>query len=103
MITEFQRLLMLNTSILQSFKHNIRQVSPAILAIARTTKRSQAEIKAFVNLLDDENVEEDALDSLGKYILVYLEVFHQVHGIYNSNKRVIMSLFLMLISICIYV
>ena len=78
---------MLNTSILQSFKHNIRQVSPAILAIARTTKRSQAEIKAFLNLLDDENVEEDALDSLGKYILVYLEVFHQVHGIYIIRTK----------------
>ena len=57
---------MVNTSVLQSFKHNLRQVSSAIVAIARGKKAFRKEIKEFLDILDDSNVEEEALDSLGK-------------------------------------
>ena len=57
---------MINTSVLQSFKHYLRQVSSAIVAIARRKKAFRKEIKEFLDILDDPNVEEEALDSLGK-------------------------------------
>ena len=66
MISEFQRLLMVNTSVQQSFKHNLRQVSSAIMAIARDKKVFRRENKEFLDILDDSNVEEEAVDSLGK-------------------------------------
>ena len=58
---------MLHTSIAESFRHNLRQVSPAIIALARTAKNCQEDIKSFLDLLDKENVDEEALASLGKY------------------------------------
>jgi hypothetical protein len=59
---------MIQTSVLQSFKHNIRQVSTAVITMARGKKNFQKEIKPFLALLDDYAVVEDALKSLRKYM-----------------------------------
>ena len=59
---------MIQTSVLQSFKHNIRQVSTAVITMARGKKIFQKEIKPFLALLDDYAVVEDALKSLRKYM-----------------------------------
>ena len=58
---------MLDTSILESFKHNVRQVSPAIITLARTAKKFQENIKSFLNVLDDPTADEESLGSLGKF------------------------------------
>lgn len=69
LITEFERILAINSSIHNTFKANFPQMVKGILELARNKKvKNEDKMKAFLSILDERSPEEELLDrSSGKF------------------------------------
>ena len=61
-ISEFEKILGLETSVLDTFINNFAQVTDSILTMARRTKKKAEELTGFLGLLetDESDVDEEA-------------------------------------------
>lgn len=58
-ISEFERILGLETSVLETFLHNFAQVTDSILTMARRTKKKTEKMAGLLGLLETDDCDKD--------------------------------------------